>query len=720
MIHWLSLILPSKGVLIVGLIATVFLTGAGVVVLARALRISPVIATCVGIVAALGAPMFNEFVAGHWYYMISIAAMPWAIASAVRYKGYGLARAAATGAIVALTALQPQLWVATLAVCVALFVAGASRHNWRAFLDLCVLVGTGAILTLPEAYGVLVAHSAAQYADMQNIPMWESNNSAPFLAALTGLGYAPGYAARALAVVPWAGALLWLVPVAACAGIVVRRAEHRLTALAGAWLVLLCLVAGVNGPFARPLQFLYAKFLWASAFRELYHFAEPMWILAALLAAVFMGGLRPPIGAILAAVAALGVLALWLPPSYAGTLHSWNFAGKSARLFSGQAPLVPSRYLLTPGIQPLGPRSTNAVGADPDAYSVGMWFPLNSATQYETIGAFLLLGERNPQRYAGWLRAADVNAVLPRPYLASGAIEDSPLSPAEKRQARQYLHQRFHAIPWRDRPEPLVELRSSLPIVRDPFTKRFHDGFLLEREVFSDRHDPDAVPKGYRATPIVSPSAWNPAETWVRGSFWWRLDPHVAFWPRSALTWSDQALRVPLGYRHNGYVHVVVFAGRLLLGKRVVHVRYGVASWEPLEGAATLRVRKGAAMVIEFARVKPPYRPLRLPTVGGGEVVHVPFSVDCSCALMHIAQKHTWVVLKQSYNDGWHLHVNNGRVLRHVMFAGYGNAWEVTASPGARAFLVYAPAAIWQFILNTSLIAWLIISAGSAVTLWPR
>lgn len=720
-IHLLSLILPSRAILAVGIITTVFLTGLGVVVLARALRISAPIATCAGIVAALGAPMFNEFVAGHWYYMISIAAVPWAIASAVRYKGNSLPRAAATGAIIALTALQPQLWAITLIICVALFVSSTSWRNARSFFDILVLVATGAVLTLPELYGLVAAHSAARYADMQTIPMWESNNSAAFFAAAVGLGYAPGYVARALAVVPWASILLWLVPVAACAGTIVYRSERKVNVLAAAWLLALGLVSGVKGPFAHPLEYLYANFLWASAFRELYHFAEPMWIFAALLAAAFMERLRPPTGMILAVTAALGVLALWTPPGYAGTLRSWDFANRTKTLLSEHAPRTASRYLLTPSIQPLGPRGTAFAGADPDVNVSGVWFPLNSAKQYGVIGATLLLGELDAARYAGWLRAAGVNAVLPRPYLISDAIDSSPLSRAERRQAKRYFQHRVRAIPWRDTPEGLVELRSSLPIVRDPFTGRFHDGFLLEREVFSDPHDPETVPEGRRATPVVSRSAWNPAKTWVRGVYWWWIDPQVAFWPHSALTWSDQALRVPLAYRHDGYAHVIVFAGTLLAGQRVVHVRYGVASWEPLQGAAALQVRNGAAMVIEFARVERPYRRVHLPPASAdASVVPVPFSVDCLCASMHIASRHTWVVLKQSYNDGWHLRVDNGKVLRHVVFAGYGNAWEVRASPGSPAFLVYAPAAQWQFLVTASLVVWLFVALGSAVASWAR
>ncbi|HET9096097.1 MAG TPA: hypothetical protein VFN37_05520 [Candidatus Baltobacteraceae bacterium] len=718
LIHFLSLGFSTRTIMCAGIALSVFFTGAGVLALARALRVSAPVAVCAAITAALGPPMFNKFVAGHWYYMISIAAMPWAFASAVRYDGRNLARAVATGSLIALTALQPQIWVMTLLVCIALFAAKA--RGTRSLLEIVVLAGCGTMLTMPELYGSFAAHSAAHYAGMQTIPMWEANNSAPFFSAIVGLGYAPGYAERALGVVPWAQLLLWIVPIAACGAAIVRRSDSRIAVFAFAWIFALLLVSGVKGPLAAALQYLFDRFLWASTFRELYHFAEPMWLLAAVLAAVCLDRLRPAAATAIAVIACAGALALWIPPAYAGTLQSWDYGARTQALFSRPVPRFASRFLLTPAVPPLGPRGTAYRGVDPDANSIGNWFPLNSAEQYGPIGASLLLGETDPERYAGWLRAAGVSAVLPRPYLQSNPIDGSPLSPAEKLQAKRYFHRDHGGRFWQETPQPLVELRRALPVVRDPFRARFTDGFILERGAYVDPHDPDAVAPALRTQPQVSRDAWDPAQTWVRADYWWWLDPQIAFWPDAALTWSNRELPIPAAARRNGYAHVVLFAGKLFAGGRLEHVKYRIASWVPVSGAACLRVEGGAALVIEFARVRAPYRPLDIRAVRDSAETPVPFSADCLCASMRLSPSDRWVVLKQSYDDAWRLRVEPGTVLRHVVFAGYGNAWEIQARPGSRAFLFYAPAASWEFLVHISLILWLLFALGSAIALWLR
>ncbi|HEX5275346.1 MAG TPA: hypothetical protein VFW34_08720 [Candidatus Rubrimentiphilum sp.] len=719
-VHWLALIFPSRSVLAFGLVTTTALLALGVSKLARVLGVNVTIATCAGIVAALGAPMFDKFVAGHWYYMISVAAVPWAIASAVRYEGKSLSRAALTGSLVALAALQVQLWIITLCICIALLMVGMNKNRRRSAADLLLLIATGTVLTIPEIYGVVAAHSAERYSSLQTIPLFESNNSAPFSAAVIGLGYAPGYAETALARVPWAIIFLWAVPLAACAGAFIARRERKVNVLTVAWLALLALVAGVRGPLAAPIAYSFAHFPWTSTFRELHHFAEPMWILAVVLATVFMQSLRRRAGAILSVVAALGILALWAPADYGGTLRSWDFAGKSAALFAQGIPAVPARYLLTPSIQPVGPFGTSFDGADPDAAVNRTWFPENDPEQFGIVGVPLLMGERNPRQNAGWLRAAGVSAVLPRPYLVSKAITNSPLTASEKHQAEQYFHAPSKTAAWSEKAGSLLELRSDVPVVRDPFTTRFDDGFLLERDVFVDTHDPDAVPPTMRAAPVVSRDDWNPARTWVGASYWWWLDPQLAFWPRSVFTWSNRPLQVPPSVQ-NGYVHVVVFAGRLFAGQRAVSARKGVAAWLPLHGAHTVRVRDGAAMVIEFAVVQPPYRLIRLPAAQESAKTDASFSPDCACGTIRVSARHQWIVLKQSYNDGWRVILENGKVLRHVIFAGYGNAWEIQSTPEASARVEYAPAMVWQILVGASIIVWLLVALlSTAALLWPR
>ncbi len=124
--------------------------------------------------------------------------------------------------------------------------------------------------------------------------------------------------------------------------------------------------------------------------------------------------------------------------------------------------------------------------------------------------------------------------------------------------------------------------------------------------------------------------------------------------------------------------------------------------------------------MIEFANVASPLRVAPRVAAPTAASVPVAFDVGCLCASMRIPSHHAWVVLKQSYDDNWKLRTDRGSVLRHVVFAGYGNAWEVLVPPGSEASLVYAPAATWQALVVASLIAWILVAVGSGVALWTR
>lgn len=719
-VHGLSFAFSSRTVLFIGLVVTFFSTAAGTVWLARCLRVRPITATCAGIAALLGPPLFNKYVAGQWYYLIALAALPWAVASAVRYDGKNAARAAVTGSLIALTSLQPQLWAASMALCAALFLLGPGRLDARRVLDTLLMLACGTVLTFPEIYGAVAAHSAQHYAGMQTIPMWEANNSAPFLEAFVGLGYAPHYVAHALAFAPWVPAVLWIVPIAVAFAPAARRHDLRVLVLAACWMTLLFLVMGIHGPFGAPIAFLYGKFFWASTFRELYHFAVPMWILAAVLAAVTFERMRAA-GIVLAVATAGAAAVLWIPPNYAGTLRSWNFHDRSHALFAAARAPFATRFLLSPSIGPLGPAGAPYRGVDPDANAIGLWFPVNSAEQFGAIGTMELLGARDPVRYAGWLRAAGIDAVLARPYLQSAPIDRSPLDAREKQQAKRYFPPQHGVRAWRSQPQPLLEVRSSIPIVADPFSAQFRDGFVLERDALSDSHDPDAAPKAARADPQMPRNAWDPARTWVPAELWWWIDPQAAFWPHAAITWSDRPFPVPASFRSGAYAHIVLYRGTLLLGRRAVRAPLGKAVWVPLQGAGAIAVRDGAALLIEFARVQEPYRRARVPrNASSDRTLPEPFSVDCACASFTVPPGRSWVVLKESFDTDWQLRLRGGSVLRHMPFAGYGNAWEIQTAAASSASLLYTPAPVWGFLVNLSVFVWLAIAAAGVAGMRVR
>lgn len=718
-LHGLSHEFSNHAVLCIGIFLTAALTTAGVYQLSRILGIGKFSATCAAIAGALGPPTFNKFVAGHWYYMIAMAAVPWALGLALRSSRRRIFGALAAGCVAALTALQPQLWVFTVAAC--LLVIALTASDWSsALIDSALFIVVASLLIIPEFYGIAVAHSASRYADVQTIPMWEANNSAGVTDAFVGLGYAPGYAKAALTQVPWARVLFWIVPIAACVGLVsARRWNRGVIAIALCCLVLFLLVVGIHGPFAEPLEWLYARYLWASAFRELYHYAEPMWMLAAVLAMVSIAALPRVPSIAVGLILVIATLALWSPPDYGGTLRSWNFDQRVSVIFRGFEPPMPTRYMLTPSIDPIGPRGSKTSGVDPDAYAIGNALSLNAAQQRGVIGAILQLGERDPSGNAGWLRAAGVSAVFPRPYLKSGAIAGSPLTAPEKRAASKFFPQPRPPRSWRTDTVPLLEFRRSIPVVRDPFHEHFSDGFLLEREIVSDPHDVDAVPPTYRSEPLVPRSAWDPARGWVSTGYWWWLNPQLAFWPHAVFTWSDTPFLIPTSLRRDGYAHIVLFSGRLIANSRVMPLKHGKAVWVSLNRVSALRVVDGAAMIIEFEHVSKPVLRHNYDISHRNEARPALFSLDCACASVTVPSNYHWLVLKQTYNDQWNVHLSSGRVLRHVRFAGYGNAWQILAPPGATLTLAYAPARTWKALLDWSIVAWLALSVAAILGNFP-
>jgi hypothetical protein len=714
-----SQVLSTRGVLVLGLLLTTIFTGLGTYLLARTLDVDPVPAICASILGAFGPPTLNKLVAGHWYYMISIAALPWAFAFAFRNALQSLWGAVATGVLIAWSSLQPQLWVSAEFGCV-LFALSSRRSSLpQTVLRIAIMICCGAVLTVPEFFGTMLANASAQFADVKTVPFWEANNSASPAEALIGAGYFAGYADAALAAVPLARYLLWLVPIGAALRLTTKDRHTRIYAAWIFWLVTLFVIMGVKGPFGPLFQLLFAHYLWASTFRELYHFAEPMWIVGSVLAC---GALAKSLNGRLSSVAYLALLAsiilIWSPAGYAGQLQSWDLNISSEKLLRQLGPhRFVARFALLPAVLPLGPKHADFAGADPDAYPIPGWLSANLADQRGVLEAILERIQEGDPDAVNWMRTAGIARTLARPYLASKPLETSPLSSAQKQQAEALFLK--PAAQTQDVRFPqnvsLLESTDRLPILADPFNQHFTDGFLLPGDAGSDVHDPDAVPTNDRYEPLSSGSSWDPATGWAPARMYGWLDSQVAFWDRGLVTWSKNNLTIPAQVRTNGYVHVVLYRGRLLIGTRRVSIPLRKAVWISVpSGSGTLSVEDGALLVIEFAKITPPYRAVHR-NAQLNRVRPLPFSPDCACAQFRIGPQDHWIVLKQDFSSDWILTVTKGAVLRHVRYAGYGNAWALRTPEDTVAYLNYAPQKTWAAISNASLYVWLFLAV---ISIW--
>ena len=167
----------------------------------------------------LGSPvLLNELQAGHIYFIIAYALLPWVYESARTRTGRR--GSVVTGVLLGAASAQQQFFVMG-----GLLVIVATNLRTRgAFLRLGCSLLIAVIVVAPTWIDAAIGGVNTLYADVPLIT-WERFQSASVAEAARMLGYTAGYDARMLS--PLVQSLLWAVPALAVLGAVLRRRDAK-------------------------------------------------------------------------------------------------------------------------------------------------------------------------------------------------------------------------------------------------------------------------------------------------------------------------------------------------------------------------------------------------------------------------------------------------------------------------------------------------------------
>lgn len=701
---------------------TIFLSlaayGFGVAACARRIfGLTELPSALIGAAAVLSAPMYDKIVAGHIYYLIALASYPWVVRfSLARDRAAGTSAFAAAAAA-ALCAIQIQIFVVALGT----IVVGAIRSRAHAAWAL-VAVALSFVLFIPEAFAYANADVLHSVGSLQTTLAWQYNNSSSLLDALLALGYAPHYYEHALAATGAATAvtaLLWILFAAALAGVISARRDPVSWLLLALVVLTAFLVAGLYGPLAGPLSYLYGHTLWASAFRELYHFAAIEWTFVCVLAAAALArlSLRPAVAIAACAVAVLSIP--WCAPYFAGQLvpspPSTYTLNSVAQLRSGR---FDGRFLLVPAEWPLRPQNLQTSGEDPIAYAIAGHPTANMYRPEGVVEAAVNLTESGAPTAKRWRAVAGIGAVLSR----RGVHPDlsaryPPLAhiPVYVRALMQRRIKTFSNSTFTQSTCLFCAYRS-IPTVRESTDAAEGDAFVLVRDLaLKDDADPDLAARSEYQIPAPSLQTVDPSRGWVSADAWSWLDVRLALNSEGVLTWSSGSLACPVRSGDVTFAHVVLLHGRLHTDKGAVRAPLGRPSWIALPaGARSIRVVNGLVAINRFVTL-PRYVPLHLERTSFASGPALSFDWVAESGSGTISKPVHYVVLKQSYSSGWRLVVPGGRVLSHFVASGYANGWQVRVDRPTHISVYYERTHQNDFLLVVSLLLWIAVTVAAVV-----
>ena len=372
------------------------------------------------------------------------------------------------------------------------------------------------------------------------------------------------------------------------------------------------------------------------------------------------------------------------------------------------------RFALLPAINPVGPMGRDDVnGLDPYANPIGNHPTANVQEIGGTLAAVLLMAQRRDPSARAWLDAAGIGTTVDLDGIRSRPSAIAPLAATLQRRLHDAEASRLPAgAAVGSQRSAVAFAATAVDVVTDPFGQPFRGGFILSR---------DAGDRSWAsfASPAIDSQRLNPFDGWVKARYWYWLDPRAAFWPDAAITLSEQPLPVPAAYR-NGWMLAFASSGFMVLDGKAVPIPARQNAWIPLSSrVATVHVARGLGMVLGFAR----QRPMSALTAPRPVRWTVPFSYACMCAAGELPSRARWLVLKQSFDAGWNLRLDGAKTVRHLVYSGYGNAWQIepATSGTMRYALEYLPARWWQPLVGASLDAWLVLTIGAiALRIIPR
>lgn len=332
--------------------------------------------------------IYNKLFAGHIYYIIGIALLPWVTGFACRAlksEHRRLSYTMACGVAIAFAAGQLQFIAVCAIVILLVGLLAPVSLSARAVVAM-VALGTALVLHAADYAVMLQPQSGSGFASQAATVSWQVSQSVPLLHAFAQYDYIGGYARSALG----SHATAAEQTVAATLGLITVFAifARRQAAILG--ILLVCggglISAGTYGPLAVPLAYEVSRNGFATVFRELYNFDILTSLGASLLAAQCVSTSNRIWRSAAALITCILIVALALPfvlrpPHKTMTAVSASHAAEIMRETQAHT----GRTLLLPGGPALSYASSAFHGVDSDGQGCCGMIPVTytaAADQY--------------------------------------------------------------------------------------------------------------------------------------------------------------------------------------------------------------------------------------------------------------------------------------------------------------------------------------------------
>jgi len=657
------------------LFAALLAAGLTAAALARVLGCGPAGRFFAGLAFAANPAVLNEVHAGHWIYLLSYSLTP--AVAVLALDAPNRRDWLFLGALVGLGGAQLQFLPMDLLVVAAFIAVSARQHKIR---DFALTTMVALCVTAPQWAPGLLAAGHGYLDALRPLPHWEMAQSSALREAPRLLGYIGGYDRALLG--STLRALWWWLPVFALAGALAQRRSASAWVLVALMLLGIAFVAGMHGPLAPLLGWLFAHVPATALFRELYHAAALAAFSMAALAAIALETLwrnDRAAGAVASAFALVVCVALALRVASGIPAFVLDDEAKKTVVRIGSSP-GSARYLALPAVYPVAASNAALGGASPFLLPIGSHPTLDtSVAEYPTTYALALLreGRRLPARAT--LRTLGASSIMRIPSWQSSferVIEPNLrglINPAADNDLR--TGPRLETLEAGDRivVQPFAVSPQSLP---GAYVREARD---LRAVVGGETID--------LIDPAVSP---NPRDAWARTALW----PVLPAW----------ALAQPPG------VFTLRAAARLIAAPSLVVA--AAADGPPRSDDCSLRTRLAGnfgvlacgpnptlegrpPLVVSSATRGGILQQMKAPTGEPGEA-RLESSSPWEVRARVTASPGSAIVLRERFDPAWEASTPG---LEHVEVDGYANAWvtprRLDAEPvvirykGAAAFFAF-------------------------------
>jgi hypothetical protein len=620
----------------------------------------------------------NAVVAGHLKLVLAGAFATWAIAQAWTPR----LRAARAGIALAMTAVQPQIFVLTALVAIGLRLArrwpiGPSARS----------LAIAATMVVPLLIPLVSPDAVQPLGQLSARYEWQMNQSQALPDALRLTDYLARYAENRLDGTTLG--LWYFLPLLAVLGL--ARAPREAAPLGILAVLILTFTTSFHTPLAPLAAWVFAHYAATTTFREMYN-ADVLLLIAylGLGALALRAGATYPRNIAAHAVAAVAVVAslLTLPhvstglPTFTVTATTTNIVTEVAHIPGND------RYLVLPAAYPVHPPGVESAGFSPFLFGIGSHpTALSPTPDAALLHTYADIRERSP-RAADDLRRLDVVSVssIPRwrsgidtliqPDLASALPRSTVLEPITLSVATQ----RLAVEPNIDRPGTLDDMRPGANAL-----DVFRSGSPVSLDEFFLSPDPRF---GWAKTQLypLFPS-------WVYatdlGLFTLRARAELPLPPATIL-----AADAGSGPTARGCARVA------RLDAHHVVLRCGANS--TLMGIPPL--------VISDARTHATLRTANT-TTGSYGTVRLRLSLPSIVVADVTARKGSQLVLREGFDRGWQVW---GAYGEHVRVDGYANGWRLN-EPVAGRIVLYETLTMPYIVATMASIAALLLASLYAI-----